>query len=225
MATPDYIVSLSEQAFFTLISSALEAYEIKHAGGRAFDKAENRLETYGNLWGYEANTKRQETVLHISLADVDTSAVRQKDSVTPITETFHMKENLVDWLRPELEYLGDFHSHPYDEENDGVKSTREIEKEKFYAFSDADFERVPQLGPDRRKTYRVGLVATLFRGSKELRRRSQYIDEENGSCIRFAYEDFTIWLQCHVFEKRRAVADSKVVLLCPAIGFHAGKIG
>jgi hypothetical protein len=224
MATPDYIVSLSEQAFFTMISSALEAYEIKHARGRAFDLSENRLETYGNLWGYEASTRRRETVLHVSLADVDTSALRRKDSVTPDVESFRLKQNLVDWLRPELEYLGDFHSHPYDEENDGVKSTRQLEAERLYAFSPADFERVPELGPERKKSYRVGLVATLFKGSNELRRRNQYINEENGSCIRFSYEGFTIWLQCYVFEKRQPVDDGKVALLCPAIGFHAANI-
>jgi hypothetical protein len=225
MATPDYIVSLSEQAFFTVIVSALEAYEIRHLAESGEDDEHEPVETYGNLWGYEAKTVRKERVFHVSLADVDTSAERDWDSVTPKDETFLLKADLVDWLRPELEYLGDFHTHPYgNDPKDPVKSTRQLEKEKRYEFSPEDFDYVRSLKPSKKKTYRIGLVATIFRGSQEKRRKRGYISDENGSCIRFSYKDFTIWLQCYVFDKQKRAEDAKVALLCPAIGFHPGDI-
>jgi hypothetical protein len=49
-------------------------------------------------------------------------------------------------------------------------------------------------------------------------------EQENYSCIRFSYDDFTIWLKAHVYGDKNAIDDQKIALLCPAIGFHAGVI-
>jgi hypothetical protein len=110
--------------FFTIITSALEAYKVSHHDG---NKSHIPIETYGNLWGYLADTRRKnEMVFRVVQADVDTSATRQADSVRPKQEAFSTKVEFIDTFMPELEYLGDFHSHPYDFGNDGVNNVLEL---------------------------------------------------------------------------------------------------
>jgi len=135
-----------------------------------------------------------------------------------------LKRGLIDRFRPELEYLGDFHSHPYDLVNDQVKSALEVERKEYYRFSPSDITHVKALKAER--NYRVGLVTTVFKLAEGMRRKDEYVrtDTENYSCIRFSYDDFTIWIKAHVYGELNAIDDQRVALLCPAIGFHAGMI-
>lgn len=215
-----YIVSLSEQAFFSIVTSALEAYSILH--GKSKGGAHIPEETYGNLWGHEATTKRKEKVFHIALADVDTSAERSPGQVVPKEESFALKEAFIDRFHPELEYLGDFHSHPYDRKHDSVTSTLDVERKELYGFSDADFASFRHLRKAR--NYRVGLVATIYKSDKAVARVNKHVGDEDYSCIRFSYDDLTIWLKCCVFGEKRRISDRKVALVCSSLGFHVGAI-
>lgn len=217
-----HIVSLSEPAFFSIVAAALEAYEIARVNSVATPHVP--LESYGNLWGYQARSKRNERVLHISMADVETSADCQTGSVQPQDGSFILKQDLIDRFRPELEYLGDFHSHPYDLKNDKLKSALEVERGGYYRFSNGDREHVKNLKETR--NYRVGLVTTVFKLAQGVRRKDEYVrtDTENYSCIRFSYDDFTIWIKAHVYADKNAIDDQRIALLCPTIGFHTGMI-
>jgi hypothetical protein len=217
MPSPNRIVSLSEQAFFTVVSSALEAFQINHDGKA--DKKHIPLETYGNLWGHASVNRRGVSIFHVALADVDTSAKRTPESVRAERKSFELKQQFVDHFHPEIEYLGDFHSHPYDPVNDDVDNALQLERDKRHEFTPADFESAQSLRQDR--TYRLGLVVTVFRGEKTVARKSKHVGL---SCIRFSYDGFTIWLKCHVFGEKRTVQDRKVALICPALGFHIGAI-
>ena len=217
-----HIVSLSEHAFFSIVAAALEAYEIERTNSKANPHVP--IESYGNLWGYEARSKRDERVLYVSMADIETSADCGPGSAQPQIESFLLKQKLIDRFRPELEYLGDFHSHPYDLVNDNVKSALEVERKEYYRFSPSDIKHVKALKGTR--SYRVGLVTTVFKLAEGVRRKDEYVrtDTENYSCIRFSYDDFTVWIKAHVYGERNAIDDQKVALLCPIIGFHAGII-
>jgi len=46
----DSVVSISEQAFFSIVTSALEAYKLEHVLTNGDSAA--RVETFGHLWGY-----------------------------------------------------------------------------------------------------------------------------------------------------------------------------
>jgi len=217
-----HIVSLSEHAFFSIAAAALEAYEIARVSSQASPHVP--IESYGNLWGYEAKSSRGERVLHISMADIEMSADCGPGSAQPQDESFKLKRNLIDRFRPELEYLGDFHSHPYDLVNDDVKSALEVERQTYYRFSPSDFVHAKALKATR--DYRVGIVTTVFKLANGFRRKDEYVrtDTENYSCIRFSYDDFTIWIKAHVYAEKNAIDDQRIALLCPAIGFHAGMI-
>ena len=242
VATSDYIVSLSEQAFFTVVASSLEAFSVNHGEdgqdseeededdtpsddevGADEDDQSRPRETYGNLWGYKVQTMRGETVLHITMADVDTSARCDDESADPKPQAFRLKQDLIDSLRPELNYLGDFHAHPYHYKHDGVTSALDIERRALHDFSRADFRHARHLA--QRRNYQVGLVATVYRGKKHVERKSKYIGENGFSCLRFCCGELTIWLKCYVFEENgERIRDAKVALLCTAIGFHGADI-
>jgi hypothetical protein len=220
MAKQLHVVSLSESAFFTMVAAALEAYEISHGNNQASPHVP--VETYGNLWGYETYSKRGERILHVSMADVETSADRGQGSVQPKDESFELKQGLIGRFKPELEYLGDFHSHPYDFDNDKIKTALEVERGEYYRFSPGDIKHARMLKETR--DYRVGIVTTVFRGTKHVHRNDEYVcvEKENFSCIRFSYGEFIIWIKAHVFADKNAVNDQKLVLLCPSVGFDAG---
>jgi hypothetical protein len=219
MAKQLHVASLSESAFFTIVAAALEAFEISHTSTPGVPHVP--VETYGNLWGYETRSRNGERILHISMADVETSADRSGGAVQPKDESFELKQGLIARFKPELEYLGDFHSHPYDFDNDKVKTALEVEREEYFRFSPDDFKHVKSLKETR--AYRVGLVTTVFRAAKHVPRNDGYvcIEKEHYSCIRFSYDDLIIWIKAHVFADKNAINDQKVVLLCPAVGFDA----
>lgn len=213
-----YIVSLSDCAFFTIVSAALEAYKVSHPENNGNHVP---IETYGNLWGYQVVTKRDEFVLRVVLADVDTSATRTPDSVRPVQEAFTTKVEFVDRFLPELEYLGDFHSHPYDFENDGVNNVLELERSRLYEFSQGDFEHIQYLQEEKSRHYRLGIAATVFEMSEYVARKNKHV--KDFSCIRFMYDRMAIWIKAYIFsttdfEKMR---DDQVGLICPILGFHA----
>lgn len=219
MAHPThYITSLSEQAFFTVVTAALEAYRVSHPKNAGMPH--QPVETCGNLWGYAAKTKRNELIHHVTLADVDASADQQPGSVTPSEESFNIKADFVDRFRPEVEYLGDFHSHPYDHPNDGVRSALGVERADLFSFSDDDVRAAIHL--HKKRNYRVGLVVTVLETS--VRRENKHVGKNSYSCIRFSYDNFTIWLKAHLVIKGEMVPDADVSLICPAIGFHAGTV-
>lgn len=215
-----HIVSISDQVFFTIVTSALEAYKVSHPEYDGKDHVP--IETYGNLWGYQAKTKRNETVFRIVLADVDTSAVRSPNSVRPQQLSFSLKQEFVDYFYPELEYLGDFHSHPYDFENDRVDNVLQLERKRLFCFSVGDFEHVKYLKETR--NYRVGVVATVFEVPGNMRRKNTHIGREDFSCIRFVHDDLSVWIKAYVFIGPDQVADTEVGLMCSSVGFHAGSI-
>ncbi|MDI1292995.1 MAG: hypothetical protein PSV18_09650 [Methylobacter sp.] len=218
MANIRQIISLSDSAFFTIVTSALEAYSICHQDDSKDDHVP--LETYGNLWGYQATTKRKESLLHVVLADSDTSAKCKSGEATPADDTFDLKTDFADSFFPELEYLGDFHSHPYDVNE--VKTELELQRGKLFeqSSSDAKFAKYQQgLG----KNYQLQIIATVFERHEQVNRASGHIKGDL-SCIRFQYDKRTIWIKAYAYrvdEKEniwRKVNKDTIALICPCVG-------
>jgi hypothetical protein len=192
----DCFVSLSEQAFFTIVTSALEAYRVDHS--ELSDGAAIRLETFGHLWGYENQASDGVAVYRVVLADVSTAAFMANDCVRPKELAKQLKAQFVDTFFPELMFIGDFHSHPYSLEEDEVKTELDLE---------------------RKQLYRIGLVATVYERERKISRSSTYVDVQ--SCIRFQYENLTVWIKAYVWfgDDYRRKSDKMVGLICPNLGF------
>lgn len=216
------IVSLSEQAFFTIITAALEAFQVDHS--KREDGTEIHLETFGNLWGHETALKHGAVVYHVTSADVSTSASREKTMVIPKDEAYALKSNFINYFFPELKYLGDYHSHPYSCEQDNVRSELELERQQLYQFSTGDFNSVSEERAKFKKNYRVGLVVTVYQRDEPTKRADQWMDDL--SCIRFQYDNLTLWVKAYVWAGNdyRKRADKKVNLICPALGFSLRNI-
>lgn len=215
------LVSLSDQAFFTIVTSALEAYKVDHAKFDADGDPDDHLETHGHLWGYINESMRGEQVYRIEMADVSTAADRNKDWVGAKDESYEYKRDFVDCYYPELSFLGDFHSHPYSQALSQVNTELDLERNKLYQFSKGDFQAVKYDQQDPNKNYRVGMVATVYERDKLISRTSKHIDE--GSCIRFQYQNMTIWIKAYVWagDEYRKKSDKMVHLICPNLGFNA----
>lgn len=209
------VVSISKQAFFTIVTAALEAYKVDHS--KLEDGSEIRLETFGNLWGHESCTKSGSVIYHISSADVSTSASREQHSVSPKDEAYDLKSQFVEYFFPELQYLGDYHSHPYSLENN-VKTELDLERQELYHFSPGDF-KAAKYEQEQGKNYRVGIVVTVFERDDKVDRKDTWMDDT--SCVRFQYDNVTIWIKGYVWsgDDYRRRADKKVTLVCPAVGF------
>ncbi len=231
-----YSVILSPDAFRLIMSSTLEAYAVPH--GRNDDPNHYRpLETYGALWGYSV-TRDGETIFHITAADIDSSAHRTPNWVRRKHEALCLKSGFYKRYNRELEYLGDFHSHPYSAEADGVRITaRDVESQHCYRFSgtpgddqsdSGDFADVKYL-KEANFPYRIGFVATVYKMTKVVANpREEWLD--GVSAIRFTYNgpdadettrSFRCWLKAYIFpdETNTPASDNVVTLLCPSLGF------
>ena len=217
-----YMVSISEPAFFSIMMSALESYQVGHSSDGSKDNS--MVEVYGNLWGYKSQTQRNESILRVVMADADLSAKAEPDQTTPHPEAYILKTDFADAYFPEIEYLGDFHSHPYTE--DETRSELTLQRDDCHCRSRADMRFADGLQKSGRP-YRLQLVATIFKRDKIVKREDGYIKEDS-SCIRFRYANMTIWIKAYVFDMNgdtfRKVADKMVAILCPSAGVHVNQI-
>jgi hypothetical protein len=216
------MVSISEPAFFSIIMSALEAYQVGQSSDARKDNS--MVEVYGNLWGYKSQTQRNESILRVVMADADLSAKAEPSQTTPHPDAYILKTDFADCYFPEIEYLGDFHSHPYTE--DEVKSELELQRNKYHRSSPADKTFVKDLQKSGRP-YRLQIIATIFKRDNMVEREGGYI-KDDFSCIRFRYANMTIWIKAYVFDMNgdtfRKVADKMVAILCPSAGVHVNQI-
>ncbi|MFA5984772.1 MAG: hypothetical protein WC782_12220 [Methylococcaceae bacterium] len=96
-----------------LFTSAIEAYEFLHKTPKG--KGRDRLETFGLLWGYSIQPKgNQSTKIIATMATVETSATRHTDWVAPDYDSLRMKKEFFGTYWRNIELVGSFHSHPYE---------------------------------------------------------------------------------------------------------------
>ena len=218
MANITQIVSLSDSAFFSIVTSAMEAYSVCHQDSPKDEHVP--VETYRNLWGYQAATKRNESVLHVVLADSDVSAKRELGSVSPADTAFELKRDFADSFFPELEYLGDFHSHPWDESE--AKTELNVQRSLYHQQS-SDDQKFAKYQHELGKPYRLQLIVTVFERPNMVKRTSGHLDDDL-SCIRFQYDKRTIWIKAYAYrlnEKEgtsRKVNKDNIALICPCAG-------
>lgn len=105
-----------------LFTTAIEAYEFKHKS-RERSKGFDKLETFGLLWGFSIPAKGvQPAKVIATMATVETSAVRHEDWVQPDFESILAKKKFFERYWPNIELVGTFHSHPYN----NLKEVKEI---------------------------------------------------------------------------------------------------
>jgi hypothetical protein len=124
-----------------LFTTAIEAYEFMHKNhkkGKGYDK----LETFGLLWGYVIAAKGEQPAKVVAtMATVETSALRHSDWVTPDFASILAKKEFFGKYWPNVELVGTFHSHPYEDLDDinSVKGWRASSFDSDSDYGDTDF--------------------------------------------------------------------------------------
>ncbi|WP_150050230.1 hypothetical protein [Methylomonas rhizoryzae] len=118
-----------------LFTSAIEAYEFLHKSPKG--KGRDKLETFGLLWGYSIQPKgNQSAKIIASMATVETSATRHTHWVAPDYDSLRMKKEFFGAYWPNIELVGSFHSHPYE-------NLAEVNSVTGWRASDGDKEFYP----------------------------------------------------------------------------------
>jgi len=117
-----------------LFTSALEAYDFEHKSSEDGEAFKN-LETFGLLWGYSLPAKGETPAKIIAtMCTVETSATRDKEWVAPNFESLMAKKDFIHRYWPNMELVGTFHSHPYDDltEVKDIKGWRASEEDEAF---------------------------------------------------------------------------------------------
>ncbi|HYF76068.1 MAG TPA: hypothetical protein VD973_02960 [Symbiobacteriaceae bacterium] len=204
-----YVIRIEEPALIQLCLAGLEAYSVAHLreGPRI------QLETYGTLWGHKVDLPDGRPLYSVQMATTDTSARMARSSVETAEGSLELKRDLMTSFWPQLEFLGDFHTHPY-------RHPEEVGPEQ-YSFSKGDREDIE----DRsdfwlRHGYRVGLVLTIAQLKRASSRDHRWLEENT---IEFTLGNYRMWLKAYVVsdcDGRLSVSaddDPDVLLDCPAL--------
>ena len=132
----DYLVRVSPQLLEAMTLAAIEAYcygdGAEDPSGAA--NAEVSKETLGHIWGYR-KVQRDRTIFFLDRMSLSISATRGPESVFDLNNrAARLKNDVVNFLSPELSLLGDFHTHPHPKKSEIV-----VKKDELYRFSPDDF--------------------------------------------------------------------------------------
>lgn len=216
-----YVVRLSEPALIGMILNGLEAYSVLHDSRARF------VETYGCLFGYQAPMRDKRTLYQVEMANIDTSAKRKPDGVKYFPDAMILKAETIRSYWPHLEYLGDFHTHPYE----SCAKVRRARKEKGdcsgddkgYFFSTGDRKSLRALTShckEKEISYRVGLAVTIAPLDDVKRKDPAYI---HTNVIAFNISRHRMWISAYcayqVNDSWRYTEnrDSAVLLECQSV--------
>ncbi|UFS70168.1 hypothetical protein LPW11_20125 [Geomonas sp. RF6] len=190
-----YVVRLSEPALIGMILNGLEAYSVMH------DRRARFVETYGCLFGYQATMLDERTLYQVEMANIDTSAKRKADGVKYYPEAMILKAETMHCYWPHLEYLGDFHTHPYESCSRVRSAPREAGDgsgdSKGYFFSVEDKKSLRHLTKQCRENnirYRVGLAVAIAALDDLKRKEPAHI---HSNCIAFNIKRHRMWITAY----------------------------
>lgn len=127
-------VIIEDHVLPQLLTSAIEAYEVSHKAHER-GRVNKKLETFGLLWGYALPVRENVPArLVAAVATVETSALRHTEWVRPDLESIKMKRDFFAEYWPQLELIGTFHSHPYEDlsEVNDCKGWRASDEDKSF---------------------------------------------------------------------------------------------
>lgn len=207
-----YIIRISENALIQMCLNGLEAYIVSHDGG---NKVNNRLETFGLLWGHEISLPDRQTLYCVELLSIDTSAIRKPNSCEPNDISLKLKRDIMTSFWPQYDFLGDFHTHPY------VNFTK-VAKGKLYEFSQDDIKSIESYSNHwQNHNYRIGLVLTIALMKSRSSRKHKWIEPNT---IEFTLGNYRLWLKGYITylndKKQLRLSnhtDENIVIDCPAL--------
>lgn len=180
-----YLIRIADDALESVALAAIEAYCL--GGGQGWDP--EQVETFGYLWGHR-KLGPDLTTIFIAKASVSVSARRGDSYVIPNPQALLLKDNFVSRWSPHFAFLGEFHSHPFDD----VASVRQA---RGFEFSEQDIDSFVGDGPlwARSDHNPLMLVVTVCRLSHV---RASWCSQPRGNVFSFSVGEFRFWLNATV---------------------------
>ena len=205
-------VNLTEEALIQLSHSALEAFAIRHLGGKGYKT--KYLETCGLLWGRCDETQQdgcKNISFTVSLVGIETSAIRSKNFVEPNEDSLQLKRDLMTRFWPQYTFLGDYHTHPHKRTQNLTHET--IEKDNLYNFSSGDINFMIH------HNYKIGIVATII----EMERAGTKNRQKDDNLVVLNFRNYRVWLKAYwanELEKDKIEISDRLFLRCPYPRMH-----
>lgn len=186
-------ITIEDHVVPQLLTSAIEAYEIEHKAHKN-GKAKSKLETFGLLWGYSIPQKGNlPDRIVATMATVETSALRHEDWVSPNFASIKSKKSFFEKYWPNIELVGTFHSHPYE-------NLSEVNEFKGWRASEGDIRFFPslhqELAPNEPNL--AHLIVTITKLEKKgwaLPERLKGKEEQKGYVL--SADDRKLWLRAY----------------------------
>jgi hypothetical protein len=185
----EIVVWLDEKAIEDIVLVALEAYAVPRRGV-AF------TETYGICFGSTKSTEEKRlahgrhTIRHIEVESVHIQlrAEGYSNKITYDLRSLEAQMEVAKVLFPQLDIVGDFHTHPY-------KTVDELKKSRGWRYSRADEGVIPTwVDPLRAKGYhpRASLVVAIASGGKRITSPGRL----RRNVIRFSVNKYHFYVAC-----------------------------
>ena len=181
-----FSVQFSDAAIDSMLMAATEAYFL--GDGR-------RLGTYveidGYLWGFYADLSDDHTLIQVERFAPSFSSKRTPKSVEPNEDAALLLHNVMAQLCPQLSFLGEVHTHPYD-------SLVDARDARGWVFSDEDRESMSEtvwdLTGDRPPLWLVIAIAPL----QKVRDTLPMVVNDSSGAWQFDVGDMRFWLHGEV---------------------------
>lgn len=184
MFDKDYLVRISENALMELVVAAMESHAVQADHRKKSATGEKYHEAYGLVWGTEVDLEDDLVLFNVDNVTLDAVALRSGSSAVPNTG-LEIKRDAVNYFWPQVELLGDFHTHPF---TDYLDVTAEL-----FRFSEADRKSIEEnqiLDPD----IRVSMIIT----SAPLKKRGELRKHISDNTVVWTMGDFRFWLTAYV---------------------------
>ena len=179
-------IRFSDAALDSMLLAATEAYFLGDG---------HQLGTYveidGYLWGFYVAVSDDHTLIQVERFSPSFSSKRTPDSVQPNEDAALLMHNVMVQLCPQLTFLGEVHTHPYD-------SLEHAQDVRGWLFSDEDLESMSdtvwELTEDQPPLWLVIAIAPLQRVRSTL---PQEVDDKSGAW-QFDIGNMRFWLHAEV---------------------------
>lgn len=183
MTEMTYQVTLSESAFFQISAAALESYIVKRKGKR------KALECYGTLWGH-MKSQDCHVLYHVEEATLDATAEASSSAVVPNSHNLRLRKEFMGSFRPHLDFLGDFHTHPYD-------SVAEAKDCGGWEFSDTDRQDIEARPYWADQGLQIGMVVAIGRLRKNGWAAPDYVGNRDNTFF-VTFGRYRLWYTAYV---------------------------
>ena len=180
-----YLIRIADDALESLALAAIEAYCLGDGQSSDFEP----VETFGYPWGHR-KLGPDLTTIFVAKASVSISARRGDSYVIPHPQALLLKDNFVARWSPQFAFLGEFHSHPFDD-------VAAVRLARGFESSEQDIDSFVGDCPlwARSDNNPLMLVVTVCRLSHV---RASWCSQPRGNVFSFSVGEFRFWLSAMV---------------------------